>query len=48
MLCGGLLGIQAVYVVIGVILILAAIAGYAFIREPEIFHNGPKAPVRGH
>jgi MFS family permease len=34
---GALLGIQAVYVVIGVILILASFAAYLFIREPELF-----------
>lgn len=33
----GTLGIQAVYVVIGVILLLASVAAYAFIREPELF-----------
>lgn len=44
----GLLGIEAVYAVIGVILIVAAVAGYALIREPEIFHASPRRPVRTH
>ena len=33
----GTLGIQAVYVVIGIILLLASVAAFAFIREPELF-----------
>lgn len=41
----GLLGIEAVYVVIGVILILAAVAGFAFIREPDIFHRSAAEAV---
>ena len=42
----GLLGIGAVYVVIGVILIIASFAAYAFIREPEVFARKPsRAPV---
>ena len=36
----GLVGIGAVYVVIGVILIAASVAAYAFIREPEVFARG--------
>ena len=37
----GLAGIGAVYVTIGVILIVASIAAYAFIREPEVFARKP-------
>lgn len=39
----GLLGISAVYVVIGLILVVASVAAYAFIREPEIFARKPVA-----
>ncbi len=36
----GLLGIDAVYVVIGVILLVAAAGGSLFIREPEVLRGG--------
>ncbi len=38
-LIAGLFGIEAVYSVIGVILLIAAVFGFLHIREPEVFHR---------
>ncbi len=38
-LIAGIFGVEAVYSVIGAILLVAAAFGFLYIREPEVFHR---------